>query len=345
MSKNIEYRSCSGELRASGDEGIIEGYAAVWGTVDSYNSTFQRGCFTKTLQERGSRVKVLWNHEDTVIGKPEELREDDHGLFVRLKLVLNVNKAREVYELVKAGAIDTFSFGFNTVKDKWIDGRRTITEVRLMEVSPVIFEANSAAVITGVRSMPDELRAEKYAETYAQYELGRRGDLILSALYRTLDDIWWGGADGEEVRSLVNEALTEFTGMYTAYTSDLLARQERDKRGNKVQAEIRSYLSEVKMTPEQLAATTVLTLDEVRSLLAGQPAVDKAKLQELPDELRAAVEAERAAKVEALCAELRSGLAPAEVARIRGLLPVEEPDATAAILNQLASFRAGFSKQ
>lgn len=338
-----EKRSYHGDLRAAAEEGIIEGYAAVWNTVDSYDSTFQRGAFTKTLQERGHRVKILWNHEDEVIGKPLEIREDDKGLFVRAQLVLSVPKAREVYDLVKAGAIDTFSFGFRTIKDKWVNSVRTITEVMLLEISPVIFEANNNAVITGVRAMDEaEKRSKMYKESYGEYELMTRGGLIMTALHRTLDDIWYGSADGEEVRSLVQSALADFTTMYTAYTDDLIAMQSRDLRGSMVQIATRKYLSKVEKTPEQLAASTSLTLDEIRSLLDGKPAVDESKYQDLPQDVQEAIQAERIAKVDQLCEELRSGLQPEEVSKIKSLLPNDE-QATEAILKTLAEFRSSLS--
>jgi len=85
------------ELRADDSEaGIIEGYIAVWGTVDSYNSSFQQGCFKKTIENRMNKIKVLWNHDtEQPIGKLTEIREDDHGLFVRAQLITDVNKASE----------------------------------------------------------------------------------------------------------------------------------------------------------------------------------------------------------------------------------------------------------
>lgn len=336
-----DFRSYQGELRAAhdSDEGIIEGYAAVWNTVDSYDSTFQRGAFTKTLQERGHRVKILWNHEDEVIGKPLEIREDERGLFVRAQLVLSVPKAREVYELVKAGAIDTFSFGFRTIKDKWVNNIRTITEVMLMEVSPVIFEANGSAVITGVRNMPNEKRDQEYLATYESHELAQRGGLMMSALYRTLDDIWYSGMQGDELRTKVQGALTQFHEMYSAFTDDMINKNQRSESDSQIKHAIRAHLTESKMTPEQMAASSSFTIDEIRSLLDGQPKVDPIKAQELPDQVRQALKAERAKKIEVLCDELRGQLEPAEVARIRGLLPQEEPEYST-IVEQLAQFRA-----
>ena len=340
--KAPETRAAPGELRATGDDGIIEGYAAVWNTVDDYNSSFQRGCFAKTIQERGTRVKVLWDHEE-LIGKPLELREDDHGLFVRAQLVLSVARAREVFDMVKAGVVDTFSFAFRTVKDKWVDGTRIITEAMLKEVSPVAFEANSAAKITGVRSMPNvnEKRSQDYQVTYAQHELGNRGSLILGALFRTLDDVWWSGLEGEELTGLISETLEQFGAMYTLYAADMVAARQREQRGTAVQCEMRKFLSQSQQTPEQLAATTPLTLAEVRSLLDGTPCVDPAKAEAaLPESVRVALQADRTSKVEALFAELRAGFLPAELSRLRGLLPQEGEAPHAATLSAVSSMIA-----
>lgn len=340
-----DFRSYHGELRAApdGGEGIIEGYAAVWNTVDSYESTFQKGAFSKTLQERGHRVKILWNHEDEVIGKPIEIREDEKGLFVRAQLVMSVPKAREVFELVKAGAIDTFSFGFRTIKDKWVNGIRTITEVMLMEVSPVIFEANGSAVITGVRNMPNEKRDQEYMATYEMYELGQRGGLIMSALYRTMDDIWYSSMEGDELRTKVESALSQFHEMYSAFTDEMIAKSKRSADGNQIKVSTRSYMLDNKLTPESMASSTVFTVDEIRSLMDGHPQVDRSKVQDLPEQIRQAIAVERAKKIEILCEELRGQLEPAEVARLRGLLPQEEPEYTTAIVQQLAQFRASLT--
>lgn len=347
---NHEVRSAQGELRAAGEDGIIEGYAAVWNTVDDYNSSFQRGCFAKTLQERGDRIKVLWDHEE-LIGKPIEIREDDRGLFVRAQLVLSVAKAREVYDMAKAGVVDTFSFAFRTVKDKWVDGVRVITEAMLKEVSPVAFEANSAAKITGVRSMPNqsEQRSQEYKATYELYELSQRGQLILSALYRTLDDIWYGGAGNEELREKIAAALEQFGAHYSLYADEMVAAQQREQRASALQHEMRKFLSESKQTPEQLAAATSLTLAEVRSLLDGTPQVEPAKVESLPEPVRAAFQSERMLKVEALFNELRAGFLPAELARLRGLLPQESenPHAAAvqAVSKMITDLRSGFVRQ
>lgn len=343
-----EYRSIAGsEFRASDEgEGIIEGYVAVWNTVDSYNSTFQRGAFTKTISERGSRVKLLWNHKEEVIGKVLELREDDHGVFVRAKLTLAVAKAAEIYALIRDEAIDTFSFGFRTIKDKWIGAVRHITEVALFEVSPVIFEANENAVITGVRAMPsidDEKRSQEYHETFGRIELARRRYVIMDALHVTLDDVLYGEDDPEMLRAKTLDVLTKFSAMYQLYIEDLItaAGEQRSAIGDNLVLAFRKHLADLEITPEQFAATTEFNIDEVRALLRGNPEVAQAKVALLPEEVRTALAQKRAERLELLCSELRAGISEAERDRIDGLL--NPPVAVDPLLDHLRKFRESLS--
>jgi HK97 family phage prohead protease len=143
------------ELRAEdGNEGIVSGYASTFTTKpDAYNSIVLPGAFTGTLAKGLSRIKVLWNHNpDEPIGKLLEAREDNIGLWVRYQLSLNVQKAKDIYTLIKDGVIDSMSFGFRILSDGWENGVWVIKEVELWDVSPVTFPANQEAMIADVRS-------------------------------------------------------------------------------------------------------------------------------------------------------------------------------------------------
>jgi len=135
-------------------EGIFTGYAATFSDVpDSYGDIIDKGAFKKTLKERFNRVKVLFNHSwMDPIGKPEELSEDDTGLLVKAKLSLGVQRAREVLSLMKDGVITEMSIGYDTIKQTRVEGLRHLQEIKLWDVSPVIFAANPEAVITGVKA-------------------------------------------------------------------------------------------------------------------------------------------------------------------------------------------------
>lgn len=340
----FKHRSLVQELRTDEEgTGIIEGYVAVWDTVDSYNSRFQRGCFKKTIQNRTNKIKVLYNHDiEQPIGKLTEIREDDHGLFVRAQLIDGVTQADDTLKLIKGGAIDCFSFGFRTVKQKFDNGIQVLTEVVLGEVSPVVFEANPASQITGVRS-------EDFAQTDEARELRERGWRLFSSLDITLDDIWWGDAPLEDVMGLVNKALTDFSIAYAAWTQEIIDMRSGGVRMdthaiNELSQEFRNYRKESGKTIEQIAQTSPFTVEELRSLQSGKTIADYDRISLLSDSLKVTHNAVRSEAIVTLCNELRAGLVPAEATRIEALLQKSLPAAQPAhgadeVVAYLSEFR------
>jgi len=323
MPKELERLSLVQEIRANEDDiGIIEGYVAVWDTIDSYNSRFQRGCFKKTLENRMGKIKVLWNHDtEQPIGKLTEIREDDHGLFVRAQLIMGVEKAKETFDLIKGEAIDCFSFGFRTVKDKFENGVQVITEVMLGEISPVVFEANPASQITGVRST-------NFLETDDARELMQRGWRLFSSLDSTLDDIWWESSDDTIVTN-VDSALNDFATEYRKWTQEVVDIRSGGTRMdinsvNGLATSFRKFCQD--QTIEEIAQNTTFTIEELRSLKAGKVIADVSKLTELNEEIQIAHNDVRSKAVETLCDELRLGINPAEATRINALLKKSLPD-------------------
>lgn len=155
----------------------IKGYASVFGKVDWYDDSIQKGAFTKTLRER-PKVKVLWQHDPNCpIGKPNNMAEDNYGLLVEFDLNLETEKGREAYALLKQGAIDGLSIGFETINatNDAESGIRAITEVRLWEFSVVTFQAQEAAMTMDVRSLDD-----RGAITVMRFEKARLGIRDLS---------------------------------------------------------------------------------------------------------------------------------------------------------------------
>ena len=142
---------------------FIEGYASVFGVVDSYDDVVVKGAFTNTLINDAKRVKFCWQHNlDDVIGKIIEMREDDRGLWFKAK-ISNTSKGKDVAILVEDDALDEVSFAYRTKKylmDEETDIRKLL-EVELIEISLVTRAANPEAVITGTEKKSEE---EKLAE-------------------------------------------------------------------------------------------------------------------------------------------------------------------------------------
>lgn len=148
------------ELRfLADDDGTFSGYAAVFGASDSYGDTISPGAFKRTLAEHRSAKTtppMFWNHDTSKpIGVWTELREDAHGLAVTGRLIRETAAGSEAYHLMKAGAVTGLSIGFNARGSKRAaDGRRSVTDIGLVEISPVPLPAQPQARITSIRSAP-----------------------------------------------------------------------------------------------------------------------------------------------------------------------------------------------
>jgi len=144
------------QLKAIEDDGVFSGYGSVFGVRDSDGDIIMPGAFTKTIaraNETGRLPKMLWQHQiDTIIGKFTAMREDDYGLFVQGSILLEIEKGREAYALMKAGVLDGMSIGFNIIDGQRGADGRMITEVDLWEVSLVTWGANPAALVTNVKA-------------------------------------------------------------------------------------------------------------------------------------------------------------------------------------------------
>jgi hypothetical protein len=136
--------------------GVFEGYASLFDIVDLGRDMVARGAFVESLARRGLRgVKLLWQHNPAaVIGTWDDIREDSKGLRVRGRLDMAVARAREVYALMKSGAVDGLSIGFRTEKGRRdpITGIRKLERIDLWEVSVVTFPMLPGARISACKN-------------------------------------------------------------------------------------------------------------------------------------------------------------------------------------------------
>lgn len=153
----MEQKATTVEIKANQD-GTFEGYAAVFGNVDSYGDIIQPGAFTKTIQERRGKIRVLWNHDSFAppVGKLLDISEDGYGLKIKAQLS-STPRGQEIAQLMRDGVIDSMSIGYTTIRHDYEQrddlGRevRNLRELKLYEFSPVNFPANEAASITDVK--------------------------------------------------------------------------------------------------------------------------------------------------------------------------------------------------
>ena len=136
------------DLKLDADTGRFSGYASVFGGVDAYGDTIIKGAFESTLRSNG-KPKMFFNHEwNMPIGKYLVAKEDDHGLYVEGELTPGLGLSSDVRAAMRHGTLDGLSIGGYLKKadyDETENGRVIRRWANLMEVSPVVFPADTAA--------------------------------------------------------------------------------------------------------------------------------------------------------------------------------------------------------
>ena len=199
------------EIKSLDEGGQFEGYASVFGVQDSDGDVIIKGAFQKSIesyQDRGKYPKMLWQHNPTqIVGKWTEMREDERGLWVKGSLILDVEKGREAYALMKAGELDAMSVGFNISEATAGDMRgRVIEEIDLWEVSLVTWGANPDALITTVKSIDTERNFERFLRD-AGFSRKQAQTITAKGFRAAMSDQW----DADSVDEGLLQSLKSFT--------------------------------------------------------------------------------------------------------------------------------------
>lgn len=182
ITRSFEIRATDAELRT------VEGLAVPYNdTIDiggGWSERFEKGAIDLT-----ANVKLFRDHQD-IIGVVTEMTESDEGLMIKAKISETV-LGNETLNLVKDGAIRSFSVGFIPVTDEKKDKTIIRKKVNLKEVSLVAFPAYDKAEVLSVReetnqeeismenTTPDYTSAIEEVRNHAE-ELERRLDVIAS---------------------------------------------------------------------------------------------------------------------------------------------------------------------
>jgi uncharacterized protein len=145
------------ELRSQA-QGLVTGYAAVFGGIDSYGDTIVKGAFRESLAQHksnGSAPVMLWAHKaDAPIGRWIEMAEDARGLKVTGQINMRTAAGTDAFEHLKAGDVNGLSIGYRVSKggSEYREGINYLKAIDLAEVSVVGVPADSAARISSVKA-------------------------------------------------------------------------------------------------------------------------------------------------------------------------------------------------
>ncbi len=159
------------QIKSLDENGKFAGYASVFDVVDNQRDVVLRGAFRDSIAKRVSEIKLLWQHNQAEpIGVFDVMFEDERGLYVEGRLLLEVARAREAYALLKSGAVNGLSIGYTPVKYRMNPdlGVRELRQVELWEVSLVTFPANDVSRVTVVKGQACEgTKVGSYEDTKA----------------------------------------------------------------------------------------------------------------------------------------------------------------------------------
>lgn len=192
LSDGLEVR----EAEAEGGMPTLAGHFAVfdqWSEIDSvfegnFLERIASGAFAKTIEEKGTGIKVLFNHGrdpqvgNKPLGLPQVLKEDQTGAYYEVPM-LDTTYNRDLIPGLLAGAYGA-SFRFRVVKEEMTveperspynpEGlpERTIKEAEVFEFGPVTFPAYAGAT-AGLRSLTDEYVIEHFTSGPGLQKLAR----------------------------------------------------------------------------------------------------------------------------------------------------------------------------
>lgn len=152
-------------LKKLAASGRIEGYLNTFNQKDYAGDITRKGAFTnsiKAIRESGRPLPILYQHDTkNPIGVWNELKEDSYGLYGVGQLAMDVQEAKDAYNLARIGALTGISIGYGVNDEEYVKGEGNyLNELDLKEASLVTFPCNYNSRITSIKS---ESCLRKYA--------------------------------------------------------------------------------------------------------------------------------------------------------------------------------------
>jgi|SRR5215471_12528371 len=173
--KSIEVR----EVKAADDAWTVTGYASTFDNTDEGGDVVVRGAFARSVHAWGTgqkRIRFLYQHDPAdVLGVPTSLREDHYGLLGQFK-ISRTTRGHDAYQLLKDGALDSFSIGYVVEDQEYRGNVRVLRDVDLMEISVVSLPMNTRAAVTGVKRRVPPTRASDLQRL--RVRMAREGKLV-----------------------------------------------------------------------------------------------------------------------------------------------------------------------
>lgn len=176
---------------ANEEKGIVSAWVSVFNLKDyAGDRTLFGKTFTEQIASGQKMPKVVWSHDwSKPIGKTihwVEVGPGDHRLPAEIKqyggllatMQFNMEKefARDVFNDIKGGFIDEYSYGYEVPEGGLVKNKETgtndLVKVQVLEISPVLLGCNPATSTEGAKQKdPDPIDNQTDLEIYTEYDM------------------------------------------------------------------------------------------------------------------------------------------------------------------------------
>lgn len=175
--KRNQTRTLTMEIQKRADDGtgdlFLEGYFAVFDAIyelwPGATESIKQGAFSDCIN---GDVRALYNHDvNLVMGRTSagtlELREDNHGLWGKIKINRDDSDAMNAYSRIQRGDVTQCSFGFDIEKEEFTDDggvvHWSILKVNpLYEISPCVFPAYQETSVTARKKDYEQIKTRQH---------------------------------------------------------------------------------------------------------------------------------------------------------------------------------------
>lgn len=180
------------EVKADDSLGSFEGVLSTYGNIDRVGDICEPGCFDASIAEKGTRFPLCWNHNDNEIVGSFRVVSTEGALSVKGRFNQAVQRAKEVYSLLKDGDVTGLSIGYSVKRATYDqNGVRHLLEVDLWEGSLTAFPANPMA------------------EAQAKNMKGNTQGTVRSRLAKALSTKKFTKEDRDEILALLDKAFED----------------------------------------------------------------------------------------------------------------------------------------
>lgn len=174
--KTLAFDQAQLKFAGNGAQGIFEGYASVFNTVDSEGDIILPGAFGKALADQSRAVAMFFNHRrnEIPVGKWLHLEEDSKGLLARGELTPGNPQSEALKAAMQHGTVSGLSVGFLAGSGDFSQiatGMAFKSMQRLREISICTEPANDQATVSTLKSM-DAIESIRDAEGWLRESAG-----------------------------------------------------------------------------------------------------------------------------------------------------------------------------